>query len=300
MANLSIWLNASRPRTLPLSLSGIITGSALAIGEGIFTLSIFIPALFTTLALQVLSNFANDYGDASKGTDGENRIGPKRMVQSGFLSIKEIKRAIFFTAGFSFAMGVLLLITAFGWSKAKFFALFMVLGLIAIWAAMQYTMGKRAYGYKGLGDVFVLIFFGFVAVSGSFFLYAKEINGLALLQSLVIGCMATGVLHLNNMRDREQDKSSGKITLAVMMGPQYSRNYFYALLLTASASIVLATLITQDHFMDFLPLIAIIPLGMILIRVLKVTQNRDYNQFLKPLALSTFFYSIILFISNIA
>ena len=297
MADLRIWIKAARPRTLPLSLSGILTGSALALQSGAFQMSIFLPALSTTLLLQVLSNFANDYGDASKGTDNEYRIGPSRMVQSGMLGLAEMKRAIFLTAMLAFVSGILLLVFSFGWSKARYFALFIVLGLIAIWAAMQYTMGKRAYGYRGLGDLFVMLFFGFVAVTGSYFLFSHQITGLSLLLSLVIGSLATGVLHLNNMRDREQDLSSGKVTMAGILGPIRSRNYFTGLIVLAVICIILSAFFSTLNFLAFLPLISVFPLVILLKRVLSVQESAKYNNYLKPLALNTFFYSILLFIT---
>ena len=161
MSKFNIWVNAMRPRTLPLSISGIITGAAIAFRYDLFTWNIFIPAILTTVLLQILSNLANDYGDAQKGTDGEERVGPQRMVQSGLLSLTEIKRSILLLSILCLITGVYLLIQAFPREDIYKFLAFLGIGLMAIWAAIKYTVGKSAYGYRGLGDVFVLIFFGF-------------------------------------------------------------------------------------------------------------------------------------------
>ena len=292
-----IWLHAVRLRTLPLSLSGIITGSALAWRMNIFDPAIFVPALFTTLFLQILSNLANDYGDAMKGTDHADRVGPRRMVQSGALSHLEIKRGIVLVGSLAFLSGCTLLYSAFSLAQLKYVLVFLAIGLLAIWAAIQYTMGKRAYGYRGLGDVFVLIFFGFVAVSGTYFMFAKMISWPALIQSLTIGSLATGVLHLNNMRDRVEVEKSGKITVAVLLGQATAKVYFTALILMAMASSLFTLIKTDLHLSDYMICLAFIPWITVLIRVVKITEAKDYNNLLKPLAISTFIYSILLFIS---
>lgn len=299
MTKFQIWLNASRPRTLPLSLSGIITGSALAWRMNIFDKAIFIPAILTTLFLQILSNLANDYGDAMKGTDDESRVGPQRMVQSGLLSHKEIKGGIIILGLLAFISGFTLLINAFGWAQLKYFILFLFLGLLSIWAALQYTIGKKAYGYRGLGDLFVMIFFGLLAVSGCYFLYAKSISWPSLLQSLVIGCLATGVLHINNMRDRIQDQKSGKNTIAVKLGEKWSKIYFLLLIGTAVITSLFSIVKTGLHLSEYLVTIVFIPWILIVIRVFKIQGESSYNNLLKPLALSAFIYSLLLFISYI-
>lgn len=297
MTKIDIWLNAARPRTLPLSLSGIIAGSALAWRMNFFDVDIFIPAIFTTLFLQILSNLANDYGDALKGTDDEDRVGPKRMVQSGLLTHSEIKNGIRIFGALSFISGFTLLLNAFGWVQLKYFMLFLFIGLLSIWAALKYTIGNNAYGYRGLGDLFVMIFFGFVAVSGSYFLYAKNISWNSLVLSLVIGSLATGVLHLNNMRDRIQDEKSGKFTVAVKLGVLKSKYYFLLLIGTAVSGTLLVLLDTAIHLGDFLAAVLFIPWLLMLKKVFDIREESAYNLLLKPLALSAFFFSILLFIS---
>jgi len=297
MTRINIWLNAVRPRTLPLSLSGIITGSALAWRMNLFDIGIFVPAIFTTLFLQVLSNLANDYGDALKGTDDEDRVGPRRMVQSGLISHRQIRKGMMILGTLSFIAGCTLLLNAFGWAQLKYFILFLFIGLLSIWAAIKYTVGNNAYGYRGLGDLFVMIFFGFVSVSGSYFLYAKSISWSSLVLSLVIGCLATGVLHLNNMRDRIQDEKSGKITMAVKLGGEWSKNYFLLLIATAIAATLFLLVKTSLHISDYLIVILFIPWIVMLKKVFSFQQEISYNSLLKPLALSTFAYSILVFIT---
>ena len=157
---------SARLRSLPLSMSGILLGSAIAYGQGAFRWDIFLLALLTTVLFQVLSDYANDYGDAQKGTDNEHRIGPKRAIQTGAMSLGEMKRVVVVTAVLSAISALSLIVLSFReqWGLALIFVL---LGGAAIFAAIRYTVGKSAYGYKGLGDVFVFIFFGWVSVMGS-------------------------------------------------------------------------------------------------------------------------------------
>src|SRR5690606_17008249 len=168
------WVSAARLRTLPLSVSGIIAGTGLAVKNGNFNILILFLAIGTTLGLQILSNFANDYGDGVKGTDNEDRIGPARAIQSGLLNRQEMKTGILFTAGFTLLLAILLIYISFGNKNFMHAIFFFFLGISAIAAAIKYTVGSNAYGYRGLGDVFVFIFFGLVAVYGSYFLYSQD------------------------------------------------------------------------------------------------------------------------------
>ena len=212
------WLQAARLRTLPLSVSGIITGTALANEKGFYNGLIFFLALLTTVAFQITSNFANDYGDGVKGTDDDSRIGPKRALQSGLLQPSELKRGVVFSAVISLVLATTLLLVAFGLENALYLLLFLGLTLFSIWAAINYTMGSKPYGYQGLGDVFVFVFFGLVAVLGTEFLYVKEINIISILPAITIGLLSVAVLNLNNLRDVNSDKAHGKNTLIVKMG----------------------------------------------------------------------------------
>ncbi|MGB5236334.1 MAG: 1,4-dihydroxy-2-naphthoate octaprenyltransferase, partial [Flavobacteriaceae bacterium] len=181
MSKAKAWLQAARLRTLPLSVSGILVGTALAAVQGYSDQIIFILALLTTIGFQITSNFANDYGDGVKGTDNEERIGPQRALQSGALGRKELKRGILISILINLLLVVFLLIRAFAFDHPEYIFLFGFLGLLCIWAAIKYTVGGDAYGYRGLGDIFVFVFFGFVSVLGSLFLYGKSLFPAAVL-----------------------------------------------------------------------------------------------------------------------
>ena len=233
MSNTKAWLEAARLRTLPLSVSGILVGSFYAFSQGLINYGILGFALLTTLGLQVLSNFANDYGDGVKGTDNENRIGPQRAIQSGAITVKAMKKGIIITSFLTLASAIILIYISFGSDNFIYSVFFFILGLLAIAAAIKYTVGNSAYGYKGLGDLFVFIFFGLVSVLGCYFLFAKELNVLIVLPAVTIGLLSVAVLNLNNMRDQVSDAMSGKNTLVVKIGGQNAKKYHYTLIITA-------------------------------------------------------------------
>ena len=293
MGKINSWISAARLRTLPLSISGIIVGTTIAVSEGVFNIIIFSLALATTLGLQVLSNFANDYGDGVKGTDNEDRVGPQRALQSGLITQKEMLQGIIITAIVTLLFAILLIYVAFGRENLGYALFFFLLGIAAIAAAIKYTVGKSAYGYRGLGDVFVFIFFGLVAVYGSYFLYAHQWNWLVLLPAFSIGFLSMGVLNLNNMRDRASDEKAGKITLVVKLGAKRAKNYHYALILGAILCLVLFTVLNLESINDFLYLPAFIPL---ILHLKKVVENENATLLdpeLKVLALSTFATAVL-------
>lgn len=280
-------------RTLPLSVSGIITGTAIAVKDGLFNGTIFILALLTTLGFQVLSNFANDYGDGIKGTDNEDRVGPKRALQSGALTAKELKRGMMLTVILTLAVAVLLIYKAFGSENSGYMLLFFVLGIASIIAAVKYTVGKSAYGYKAMGDVFVFLFFGLLAVLGSYFLYAKSLYFIAALPAITIGLLSAAVLNLNNMRDSVSDKKSNKITIPVLLGKEKAKQYHYFLIISAYISAFCYFYFSETSWYHYLPLLAFVPL---LIHVKKVMHNREpalLDPELKKVALSTFLFSLL-------
>lgn len=293
MGKFGSWVNAARLRTLPLSVSGILVGTVLAAYQGYFNIAVFSLALGTTLGLQILSNFANDYGDGIKGTDNENRVGPARALQSGLISPKEMKQGIVATAATTLFMAVLLIYTAFGSDNFYFAILFFFLGVAAVIAAIKYTVGSSAYGYRGLGDVFVFIFFGLVAVYGSYFLYTQELNWTILLPACSIGFLSAGVLNLNNMRDRLSDEMAGKNTLVVKMGGKRAKNYHYFLIIGAILCFIVFSVLTARDLNDFIYVLAFIPL---LLHLKRVVQNEDpvlLDPELKVLALTTFLISVL-------
>lgn len=293
MVKLNSWISAARLRTLPLSVSGIIVGTTIAVKQGLFSISVFSLALATTLGLQILSNFANDYGDGIKGTDNEDRVGPQRAIQSGLITQKEMHQGIIITGIVTLLFAILLIYAAFGRENLGYALFFFLLGIGAITAAIKYTVGKSAYGYRGLGDVFVFIFFGLVAVYGSYFLYAHEWNWLVLMPAFSIGFLSMGVLNLNNMRDRLSDEKAGKNTLVVKLGAKNAKNYHYALILGAILCLVLFTVLTLESVNDFLYIPALIPLILHLKRVVENENATLLDPELKILALSTFATAVL-------
>ena len=223
------WLRAARLRSLPLACSAVALGGGLAAAEGSFRLPVFVLSVLTALLLQVLSNFANDYGDAVKGADGPGRVGPRRSVASGELSAAAMFRAVLLMAGFSLASGAVLLALSLGADPVRW-AVFLALGLASIAAAVLYTMGRRPYGYRGYGDFFVFVFFGLVAVAGSYALYGAPLTRLPGLPACAAGFFATAVININNIRDMENDHANGKETLALRLGPRRARIYHLALI----------------------------------------------------------------------
>lgn len=288
------WISAARLRTLPLSVSGILVGSFYAFAQGYNNWTILCLSLLTTLGLQVLSNFANDYGDGVKGTDNENRIGPQRALQSGAITPSEMKRGIIITSALTLASAVALIYISFGRENFGYSLFFFFLGLAAIAAAIKYTVGASAYGYRGLGDVFVFIFFGLVSVLGCYFLYAKRIDPLLILPAVSIGLLSVAVLNLNNMRDIVSDAMSGKNTLVVQMGATKAKIYHFVIILTALILTVIFAILYKFELKQYLFIIAYIPLLLHLKVVAKNREPRDLDPELKKVALSTFFLSILL------
>lgn len=297
------WIEAARLRTLPLSVSGILVGSFYALAKPtenvltptqVFSWKIFGLLLLTTLGLQILSNFANDYGDGVKGTDNVDRIGPKRALQSGVISPKAMKTAIIITAIFTFLSAVLLIYTAFHFSYFYYSLFFLVLGVIAISSAIRYTVGKSAYGYKGYGDVFVFVFFGLVSTYGSYFMFAKVFEWTLLLPAIAIGFLSVGVLNLNNMRDEESDRKAGKNTIVVKIGGAKAKQYHYFLVITAMVLLLIFGFLQNFAIDQFLYVVVFLPITSHLLRVKKTTNPVDFDPELKRLAISTFLISLLL------
>lgn len=213
--SLQIWLEAARPKTLPLALVSILTGSVLAYSAGHFSLTIAIMAFVTATLLQILSNLANDYGDAVQGTDNDNRLGPQRAMQSGAVTAQQMKVAIIFNIILTAIAGLTLVFYAL--SSFESIITFISLGILAIIAAIAYTMGSKPYGYVGLGDLSVFIFFGLLGVSGTYFLHTGHVDATLFLPALGCGLLAVAVLNINNMRDIENDSECGKRTMAVRL-----------------------------------------------------------------------------------
>ncbi|WP_419211149.1 1,4-dihydroxy-2-naphthoate octaprenyltransferase [Maribacter sp. X9] len=297
MTKVGAWLNAARLRTLPLSISGILVGTALAASQESANTLIFVLALCTTIGFQITSNFANDYGDGIKGTDGAERIGPKRALQSGLLTAKQLKRGIYISIGINILLVIALVYVSFGLDQLLMSVLFLTLGTFAIWAAIKYTVGKSAYGYNGLGDVFVFIFFGLVSVLGSMFLFVKSIPMLALLPAISIGLLSVGVLNLNNLRDFKSDKRVGKNTLVVKMGFENGKIYHYLLLVLSFICLVAYIITTNGTVLRYVCLIGYAPICMHIKKVVEISNAAELDPELKKLALSTFFTALLFYFS---
>lgn len=293
MSKPKAWLNAARLRTLPLSFSGIIVGSAMAFRENAFDISIFILALLATLGFQVLSNFANDYGDGIKGTDNDDRVGPKRALQSGLLTESELKKGMILTIILTLIVAVVLIYVSFGFENLGYFVLFLLLGIAAIIAAIKYTVGVNAYGYRAMGDVFVFLFFGLLSVLGSYFLYVQQLSFMVFLPAVSIGLLSTAVLNLNNMRDRVSDAKVNKITIPVLLGEKNAKKYHAFLLLGAYMAAFLYFYFSGFAWWQFLPLLAFFPLLKHYAVVISNKNPAALDSELKKVALSTFLFSIL-------
>ena len=282
------WIEAARPRTLPLALSCILMGTFLAGYQGVFDGKVFGLACLTTILLQILSNFANDYGDTQNGADTSDRIGPTRAVQSGEISPDKMFRAIVFFGILSLVSGLLLLYFAFRQANPADFWWFLGLGLLCILAAYTYTAGKRPYGYAGLGDLSVLLFFGLVGVLGSNYLVTHRFELINILPALSCGFLATGVLNLNNIRDIESDKKAGKFTIPTRLGKPKAIIYHWVLLVLAMASMLIFMQVRGDVSWYFL-----LAFPLFLLNGIQVKRKPNPDPLLKQLALSTLLFVIL-------
>lgn len=253
--SIQVWLDAARPKTLPLALAAIVTSSSLAFASGQFSLPVALLCLITATLLQILSNLANDYGDAEKGTDNKQRLGPMRAIQSGAVSLSTMKQAIAINIGFTIASGLGLLF--YSLNSVQDILIFLALGLLSIVAALAYTMGSKPYGYAGLGDLSVFIFFGLLGIGGTYFLHTGTIDPLLILPAIASGLFAVAVLNVNNMRDIENDAACGKKTLAVRLGSKYAKHYHYALLISGFMTFTSYLVLVDNTSTKFLFLLAL-------------------------------------------
>lgn len=293
------WIQAARLRTLPLSVSGIIVGSFYAMSQSMFNWKIVILALSTTLGLQILSNFANDYGDGIKGTDNEDRVGPKRAIQSGVITPKAMKRALVITSILTLISAILLIFVAFKDHNFVFSLFYLILGILAIASAIRYTVGSSAYGYRGYGDVFVFVFFGLVSTLGIYFMFAKEMDWFLLLPAVAIGFLSVAVLNLNNMRDEVSDRKSNKNTMVVKMGSANAKVYHYFLVVSAMILVLEFAYFKGFNLDQYIFVLAYIPLIKHLLTVYKNKNPKELDLELKKVALSTFALSVLLSLSMI-
>jgi len=292
MVTPAIWIKAARPRTLPLALSGVLMGCGIALAFGAFRLDVSLMAVITATLIQIFSNLANDYGDSLRKTDNEYRLGPPRTVQSGEIGKRQMERGMALVGGLSFFSGLGLLRVALGSSWIAF-AVFLLLGILCLVSAYFYTGGRRAYGYAGFGDAFVFVFFGLVAVAGSFFLNAGFLAPSVLLPSASIGLFSSGVLNLNNMRDMDNDRNCGKLTLPVRLGLRASLLYHALLIALGWIAATAFTAIQWSGPWQGL-YAAALPLFLLdLARIRRTRNPRDLDPFLKRLALSTLAFTLL-------
>ncbi len=302
------WISAMRLRTLPLSFSVILMGSSFAYilttnrsSPREFSWTILALTILTTLLLQVLSNLANDYGDALKGADNEGRIGPERAIQSGAISHNAMFKAIVLNAILALISGIALLLVAFEGELNWLFITFVLIGIASIGAAIKYTVGKGAYGYSGLGDLFVFIFFGLVGVIGSMFLQIHELNWIYLIPATTLGCFSVAVLNLNNMRDRENDQAVGKNTLAVKLGFKKSKIYHYSIFAIAYLTFPLFMVIAscyKEIYSWLIPIFISLIIHIVHLRkVASIQDPKDFDPELKKIALSSFLFSLLYFVA---
>ena len=297
------YIKAARLRTLPLSVSGIILGSYLgnqflnnvsetAVQFSIWQSSIFWLAILTTVGFQVLSNFANDYGDGIKGSD-KNRVGESRMVSSGAITPKQMKMAMVYTTIITLIIVLLLIHVAFGSENFGFSILFLGLGIASIAAAIKYTVGNTAYGYNGFGDLFVFLFFGLLGVVGSYFLFTNQLNFKIFLPAISTGLLSTAVLNLNNLRDREEDKKNNKNTLVVKLGLHKAKTYHILLVCLALITALVYVFLVFTSIYQLMFLVAFIPLIRNIITVSKNKIPSELDGELKKVALSTFLFALL-------
>lgn len=298
MTKKQAWIEAIRPRTLPLSLAGIFMGSGIAFYQGFGDWIIFGLALLTTILFQILSNLANDLGDGMKGTDNNDRIGPMRAIQSGVISQKEMKSAVIGTSVLSaISASILIYIGAQGMSS-KIIMFYGILAVLCVFAAITYTVGKRAYGYNGLGDVMVFLFFGLVSVLGVYSLYSKAFDWNNLLPACTIGLLSVAVLNLNNMRDYASDKKANKNTLVVKMGQDFAK-FYHVLALLISLICMVVFLAKIENKVLFICLLPTVVIGIHAQKVMKTTSAKAFDPELKKVALSTFGIAVLFFILSL-
>lgn len=255
---IAVWLVSFRPKTLLLSFVSILTGIVLANFCGYFRWDVALLALLTAEILQILCNLANDYGDALKGADKEKRLGPLRGIQTGGISLSQMKKALFVVIMLALLCGVILIFIAF--HQWRDMVSFIAFGLIAIIAAITYTVGPagcRPYGYVGFGDIAVFIFFGLLSVIGTFYLLTTHFDSIVILPAIINGLLATAVLNINNLRDIESDKKCGKNTIIVKLGAQYGRYYHCCLLIGVVLSLFIFALIYTPYWQGWLFLLAL-------------------------------------------
>ncbi|MBL7847803.1 MAG: 1,4-dihydroxy-2-naphthoate polyprenyltransferase [Cyclobacteriaceae bacterium] len=289
--NVSAWITAFRLRTLPLALSSVTMGGFLAAERGKFDTAVFGLCCLTTILLQVLSNLANDYGDTVHGADHAGRSGPSRAVQSGLISANAMQKAIYLFVLMSLISGMTLLFVAFG-SNLRLIATFFGLGLLCIAAAILYTVGRKPYGYAGLGDLSVLIFFGGMGVTGSLYLFTQSLASGSLLPALACGLFSVGVLNINNMRDIDSDRQAGKFSIPVRIGKEKAGWYHWFLLAGGLAAAILYVVMNYRSPVQWLFLLSL-PVFVAIGTAVNRKPSEELDPYLKRMALGTLLFVVL-------
>ena len=296
------WIEAARPRTLPLAIASILLGNFLAYAAGKFSFLTAALAILTTLLLQILSNFANDFGDSKNGVDNKNRKVALRAVQTGKISPSEMKNAVIITASLSFISGISLLYFALQNAKPQTIITFVSLGLFAILAAIAYTVGKKPYGYMGLGDLSVFLFFGWVGTFGTYYLQTEILNYYILIPASGCGFLSVAVLNLNNLRDMENDRKTGKNSIPVRIGKTFGFYYQKTIMLLGVCTFIIY-LMYQGKPIQLSQNLIIMAGWYPLVQIIKQLNSKmtpaQIDPYLKKTALSTLFLIVIFGVSQI-
>lgn len=292
------WLYAVRIHTLPLSISGIILGTCIAYSRGYYNKWIFLFSIITGLLLQILANFANDYGDAIKGVDNNKRLGPKRMVQNKYISFSLMKKVIIIFSILSFISSLVLIYISFIKDIINIL-FFIILSIICIYAAIKYTIGKNPYGYKGYGDIAVFIFFGLIPIQGIYFLYTHFLTFDIIILSISIGLLNVAVLNINNIRDIENDFNNYKYTIPIIIGIKKSFFYQKLLLLIPVILGIFFIIINYKGIYQFFFLLIIVPILYHIKKIKYISNYKEFNNELKNIILINIFYSFLLGIGQL-
>ena len=293
MATIKQWISAFRLRTLFLAVATVILGSGLAFHEGKFSLAVFFIALLLALSIQILANLANDLGDYLKGTDTTGkRQGPTRSLQGGAVSVREMKSAIIVFVVICLTSGIALVAGAYPYINRSNAVILLVVGALCILAALFYTMGRNAYGYRGLGDLFAFFFFGPVPVIGTYFLHTYIMDFKPLLPAIGLGIISTMILNINNMRDLDNDRSSGKLTVAAKLGLPKSKMYHTFLTFASFFSFLSFNNIYEPSpWYKYVYLLFFLLLFRILTHIQR-KKGSDLDPYLKPTSLSGFLIAV--------
>lgn len=283
---LQAWILAARPQTLTISVAPVLLGAALASEVGALSISVLVAALLGAICIQIGTNLYNDYADFNKGADGPDRLGPPRACANGWLPPRQVLVAVVITFAIAMACGIYLAAVA-GWPVV-------VIGLASLACGIAYTGGPWPLAYLGIADLFVFVFFGLVAVGGTYFVLAGSLSVAAVLGGAILGCLATAVLAVNNLRDRNGDRNAGKRTLAVRYGEAFARGQYAFLLSCAALLVVLVALFVPHAGIGWLAPLALAPWLVQLVRDAFSLDGKELNTLLKKTAVAELAFSVLL------